>query len=407
MKQIKRLVLLLTLLERLNLSVLALCVSLPFALLYPKDNVTHSLLWAFGVLIPVQLICLICLKVKKRRDQYLLCALVLALALLIPNDGLRRFYYGLSCAPILISGLWMGRPRGKLVLTVPKFYHPLAALMLYSFGKIARNPTMSGFGITLLAVLTLICCFYYSQDKLLQTLRDAYQTEVSRRSIIRINRRLTAVFVLLSILVLIAVPFLFERERQSVPPEIEPAANTEPASTEVTEIEVTMPEIVVPTERGTLLNYDGVGTVMQYLFVAVMGIIVVQIIIGIVQAILSVFGSKGKHSAVEEEPEWVLEKLDSLRTEKPEDPATGWEKKIRRRYEKLILRRTRENEELDALTPTELEQRAGLAGRTGADELHEIYERTRYSPETPDRETYRRAKELAKALEHEPSAPSP
>lgn len=402
MKQIKALVLLLSLLERINLSVLALCVSLPFALLYPKDNVTHSLLWAFGVLIPVQLICQICLKVRKRRDQYLLCALVLALALLIPNDGLRRFCYGLCCAPILISGLWMGRPRGKLVLTVPRFYHPLAALMLYAFGKIAGNPTMSGFGVTLLAVLTLICCFYYSKDKLLQTLRDAYQTEISRRSIIRINRRLTAVFVALSVLILTAVPVLFERERRSVPPVIETAAYTEPAATE---LEITEPEAVVLTEQGTLLHFEGIGSVLQYLFLAALAAIAVLIVIGIVQALLSVFGSGGKHNAVEEEPEWVLERLDELRSEKPEDPAAGWEKKIRRRYEKLILRRTEKRAALEALTPAELEEKAGLAGRSETDELHEIYERTRYSPEPPDRETYRRVKELVKTLEHEPSAP--
>ena len=82
---------------------------------------------------------------------------------------------------------------------------------------------------------------------------------------------------------------------------------------------------------------------------------------------------------------------------KDEEPLTGYEKKLRRRYEKLIRSRTPKNTSLMAMTPTELETAAGMDG-PAARIVHDLYSRTRYSQEPATRESYAAFKEAVQQL---------
>lgn len=398
MKEIKRLERILTFLEWTNLSLLTLCLSLPFALLFPGDNPLVSILWGFGALIPVNLICLLCLKVKEKPKQYLFCAIVFTLAILLPDNSLRRFYYGFCCLPILISGLWIQRPRGKLILTVPRAYHPIAALLAYSFGKIAREPVMTSLGIALVALMILVFCFYYNQDKLLQTLRDTYRTEVSRRSIITINRRVTAAFVVLSILILGAVPFLIRQQEQTPVPvalvEVTETSSTAPSETETQPIEIDV------TERPEAYNYDAAVDTVEYIVLGGIAVLLIMLVIALVSALRGIYGSRSKHSTPKEEQEWQMERLETERKDKAGENLTGYEKKLRRRYEKLIRSRTEKDAALAPLTPVELGEAAKLRG-PAADAVRALYERTRYSPEPADKEIYSQFKEAVRDIQSE------
>ena len=396
MKDIKRLERILLVLERVNLTLLTLCLSLPFALLFSEDRVSVRLLWGLGTLIPVHLICAICLRVKKKLRRYLLCALVLALALALPDNTMRRFFYGVCCAPILISGLWIQRPRGKLVLTVPKLYHPVAALLVFSMGKIARLPLLSGAGIALVALLTLVACFYYNQDKLLYTLRDVYQTEISRRSIIAVNRRVTVGFLLLSVLILAAVPFLI-RQQEQTPVPIAAATETMTESTTTEETEPTFESVTVTDRSETTYNYDAAGTVLRYVLIAILAAVLLLAVFAIVSAIRSVIGSTPKHSERDEETDWQIERLESTAPDRHEENAAGYEKKLRRRYQKLIRSRTEQGTRLNSMTPAELGEAADLQG-PAAETVRELYEQTRYGPEPVTKERYTQFKQAVHSL---------
>ena len=81
--------------------------------------------------------------------------------------------------------------------------------------------------------------------------------------------------------------------------------------------------------------------------------------------------------------------------------AAGWDRKLRRRYEKLIRSRARRDVRLRAMTPAELEAEARLAG-PGAETVHVLYEQTRYSQSPADRERYAAFKAAVKTLEPQP-----
>ena len=68
-----------------------------------------------------------------------------------------------------------------------------------------------------------------------------------------------------------------------------------------------------------------------------------------------------------------------------EPPAEGWEKKIRRRYAALIGSRAGKESRLAPLTPTQLEQAAGLPEGEALDTLHTLYEKARYGSEACSR----------------------
>ena len=401
MNEIKRLERRISLLCCFHLALLTLCLAFLIGLVFPGDRPLVSVLWALGTVVPVQLIHQICLRVPEKLSRLLCSGLVALIAVLLPDDGMRRLSCALCCLPILVAGLWLKRPYGKIVLTVPKIYHLLACLFLYSFGKIVRSPLMCAFGIALAALMTLSFCFYRNQEKMLRTLRDAGREEVDHRSIIALNRRVMLVFAALGILVLAAVPWLLRWQGDRVAPvETEWTAEHPVAVTETTLPEPeTMPPDVIPTEPGKLLNYDTIGDAAMWIFVGIIGCVILLVIAAILIDLFSIQGGNGRHSDPDRQQEWQLERLETktIREGKEEAPV-GWDKKLRRRYEKLIRSRTKKDDRLNALTPAELGQAADLRGEA-AETILTLYEQTRYGPNPADRERCNAFKEAVKALD--------
>lgn len=399
MKEIKTLERIVSLICCVHLALMTLCLSLGIGLCYPGDDLTVCILWALGAVIPVQIIHQLCLRVKEQLPRVLLCILVAAIAVLVPDNGLRRFYYGLCCGIILISGLLIKWPHGRIVLTVPKGYHLFAAFLMYCFGKIIRSSVMAGLAIALFVLMTLTLCFYRNQEKVLWTLRDSSKEDVSRSAIIRLNRRVIGLFAALGILVLALVPWLLTWQGERVTPYEAPAASAAVITTTTEPVtQVTIPNNVVITDRGELISYDEVGTVMTWIFVAIIATILGIILFTVISDLLNIEGGNPRHTNPDQEQEWSLERLnpEELRPEERET-AVGYDKKLRRRYQKLIRGRTPKNANLAPLTPTELERAAKLGG-PGAETVHELYQKTRYSPEPATKETYTRFKEAAQSI---------
>ncbi|MBQ6159516.1 MAG: DUF4129 domain-containing protein [Oscillospiraceae bacterium] len=400
MKEIRQLKRSLHFLSCIHLALLTLCLSFSIALLYPGSDLTVCVLWAVGAVIPVQLIHQICLRVPKSLSRYLLCAAVTALAVLLPDEGLRRAYYGICCIPILISGLWFNRPNGKLVFTVPKIHHLMACLLLHSLGKISRSSVMAGFAIALFALMTLTICVYRNQEKVMHSLWNAGNEEVSHRSIIVLNRRVMALFAILGALILAAVPWLLQWQGERVAP-VETQGTAAAVAVTTTEFETVtkMPTDIVVTTAGEPLDYSGVGDVLTWLFVAVIGCILVLIVVALVLGLLSISDGNPKHTDPEPDQTWTLERLEPGDLgEQAEEPAVGYEKKLRRRYQKLIRGRSSGKAKLSSMTPEELERAAKLEG-PGADMVHKLYEQTRYGPGPTDKERYTAFREAERSLD--------
>ena len=404
MKEIKKLERIVSLICCVHLALMTLCLSLGVGLTYPGDNMTVCILWALGAVIPVQIIHQLCLRVRERLPKVLLCLLVAAIAVLLPDNGLRRFYYGLCCGVILISGLIIKWPHGRIVLTVPKGYHLFASFLLYCFGKIIRSSVMAGLAIALLVLMTLTFCFYRNQEKVLWTLRDLSREDVSSTAIIALNRRVIVLFAALGLLVLALVPWLLNWQGERVAPYDDPAVAASVTTTTTEPMtQVTIPNNVVITDPGEPISYDGVGTVLTWIFVAVIVTILGIILFTVISDLLNIEGGNPRHTNPDREQEWSIERLEPEEL-RPEDreTATGYDKKLRRRYQKLIRGRTSKNANLSPLTPTELERAARLGG-PGAEAVHELYERTRYSPEPATKETYAQFKDAVRDLTDPPN----
>ena len=401
MKELRRLENSVSFLCGVHLALLTLCLSLAVALLYPGDDPAVCVLWAFGAVVPVQIIHQICVRCSDKLLRVLLCAAVTLAAALLPNDSLRRFYYVLCCVPILIAGLLLNRPGGRIVLTVPKSYHLLAFLMLYALGRIIHSSLMSGLALVLLGLMSLTYFVYRNQNKLLSAFREAAKEEVAHRSIILLNRRVMVMFAVLGLLLLAAIPWLLQRQEPQAAPEETLELGTFAAASAVQTMEsvTDLPENLVITTAGEPLEYSGVGNVLMWVFVGVIGCILLLILFAWVLGLLSISNSDPKHADPEREQSWTLERLEPEKLRKDaEEPAVGYEKKLRRRYQKLIRGRSSGKAKLSSMTPEELERAAKLEG-PGADTVHKLYEQTRYGPGPTDKERYTAFREAERSLD--------
>ena len=208
-----------------------------------------------------------------------------------------------------------------------------------------------------------------------------YEIYDSLRSIIVLNRRVMALFAILGALILAAVPWLLQWQGERVAP-VETQGTAAAVAVTTTEFETVtkMPTDIVVTTAGEPLDYSGVGDVLTWLFVAVIGCILVLIVVALVLGLLSISDGNPKHTDPEPDQTWTLERLEPGDLGKQaEEPAVGYEKKLRRRYQKLIRGRSSGKAKLSSMTPEELERAAKLEG-PGADTVHKLYEQTRYGP---------------------------
>lgn len=383
--------------ETFHLGLLILCLSLPLTLLVFRGNLSTSLLWGFGALIPAELICFLGRRMEARLPRLLACLAVLAVALLLPDTWGRRFTWGLCCLPVFLAATLLPRPDGKLMLTVPKLYHPIAALQYYAFCGIYHLPPLASalaVGIALLMVLTILV--HANQARLLSTLRSEGDTAVSVQSILRLNRRTLVIFAALALAAILAVPMLARRSPRQQETQVytgetaafeqtEPLQDTEP------------PDIVVETSSEHTISYrlaENISLAAVLLaLVGMAGLCVVTLI----RELLAIRSGKRRTTSLRSDT-FVVEALEETEREAKEDAAEAYTAKLRRRYARLIRRRTDRTQELAPMSPAQLEQAANLGGSDAAQTIHRLYEQARYGPAPATREDDRAMKAALKEL---------
>lgn len=388
-------------LECIHLAILSLCLSMPFACILPEGSLPASLLWGFGAAIPVQLIRAVGYRVERKPRRILLCLAVLALAILVPNMPLRRVYYGLCCAPILLAALVLNRPGGKLVLTVPKIYHFLAPMFTYGLGVAANIPQLTAIGMTLAVLMILVFFFHMSQTRLLTTLRMDKKTGVSLQGILRMNRLITGLFAALFVVAVVLVPWLMSLVPKSTGETI-PRWTDILASEEVKEpVEAEETGMTPPDAKP--IDYTASENVLLVILAAFFLLAAGMALYRLLHNLANIDNSKSKHNSLTDDG-FVIERLeeDRLTGSIPPPEATAYDKRIRRRYSRLILRRTRPETELDPLAPKELEQAAHLPGDESGKTVHELYETARYAPFPVTKEEYQSFKAAAEEVKRAP-----
>lgn len=397
MKELKGLERLIRIGECIHLALMTLCFTFSIALLFKEDDQLYRALWALGAVIPVELIRFICAHFRKKLPRFLLSLGVFALTVCVTLKNYHIVYYAPPCILILISGLFLPRSKGRLIFTIPGALWLLVPVLTYAVGQVLQVPLLSRLAIVLSALLTLNYFLYLNQTRLLQDICMSTKAEVSVTGLIRQNRKVVAIFLLAGVLVLTAIPFLL----RAAPPETEDsrkgyieAEATEPPPTPYFPKEYTKDPGGKPLHLDFLTSIP-VGIAI-FVFVA-FGVFVIGGIGYLLYMLISSIDRRNKRTIPEIEDGMEFERIRPESAAREREHLTGYERKIRRRYEKLIRSRAPEKAALAAMTPTELEQTAHVTG-DGADTIHEIYSRTRYSPDPATKERYTAFQEAVRAL---------
>ena len=387
--------------ECVHLGLMTLVLASAITFTFQADDLRTQFLLILGAVLPVQLIRFLCERLERRLPRLLASLAVTALAVALTWENQRWSVCLICCLPILISGVFLPRSRGRILLTVPSLYMIVPLLFAYAYGRAVESlgvPMITNVVLTVTALATLNYFVYVSQCRLLLDFRMSSGAEVSVSNMIRQNRKTLAVFLVIGVVILTALPFLLRMETPAyVPLDAEEDTGSlistdhyeEPADKEYR-----------ASKGGTPLDLELAKDILVWILVLIPGLgVIVSVIKGIQIMLGNVRQRKNSRPAARTDG-LTVERLEEDRMGRKREKLTGYEKKLRRRYAKLIQSRVRRETPLAALTPTELERTAGLADRPETAEVHELYARTRYSPEAPDRETYLRFKELAKTLEH-------
>lgn len=405
MREMKLLGCLLGALEAVHLFVLTACLSIVLAFVVQEFPDTTQLLWALGAGIAVLAVYLPCRIIQKKLPRLTVGLFILAVSMLVCPSGMFRVIYGLCVGlQILISTL-LPRPDGKLLLSVPKLYHAPALLLLYAFSRIFQNNAMQLAAVTLSVVFVVNMLLYMQARKLLSALCDRSAAAVSDRSILRLNRRLMLVFCVLGAALIVAVPLLWsqrpQRAQASVPVETVETEETQPTEHQ---LDPEDGEWIVTPEH-TPVDLEPMTTTAELLILLLIILVVLLTVTAVIYGIRSLSNDRARRHD-QPEPDYAVEQLPAeQRAGKADAGTTGgsWSRRIRRQYQRLIRTRTGRHAKLAALTPTELEQAAGLRG-TARQTLHGLYEKARYSAASCEKEDYLAAKTAIHTLKKGESA---
>lgn len=399
MKELRGLERRIRLCECIHLALITPCISLVIALFVKEKNELVWLLMALGAIIPVQLIRFLCDRVKKPATKALLSLAVTAAASLLTIWHYWWMCYLACCIPILISGLILPRQKNRLILTTPTLIALIPSILIYALGKVYPKQLLCVVSVVQAALITLNYFLYVNQTRLLDDIGTAaigLKVNVSVTGIIRQNRKFFLGFLLAAALILVAVPLLMqsrEHETQELHWE-ESTGSAEPTAT---------PEPVQPEEKEYMESPEGkpidVESWTDAFPFMISFLIIAGSIVGAVALIWMLLNSitKRKEEPIKVEDGMTIERLKPETAQQEKEHLVGYEKKIRRGYEKLIKARAPVKTRLAAKTPTELEQTAAIRG-DGAGTIHTIYCLTRYGSEPATKERYAAFRDAVRAL---------
>ena len=398
MKELRELERRIRLLECLHLALVTLCISLIMTIFVGEKNEPVRLLMAIGAIIPAQIIRFICDRVEKLFPKVILSLAVTGAAMAATFWNNYSGCYLACCIPILISGLLLPRHRNRQILMIPTLIALIPNFLIYVLGKVLQKPMLCSVSAVLAALITLNYFLYMNQTRLLDNIGTAVialKATVSVSGLIRQNRKVVAGFLLAAILLIASVPILIGilGTEKTVEPREETVSVALPSPTPTPEPEGM--KDYRKSEQAEPINAEFLLSLPYALAFFIMLGFAAGFVAFIFVIISYIIGQKDGPLDVEDG--MTIERLKLEDASNGKERLSGYEKKIRRGYEKLIKHRAHEKAKLAVMTPTELEKAADVSG-DGADTIHDVYMRTRYSGEPATKEGYAAFKEAVRAL---------
>ncbi|MBQ1410740.1 MAG: hypothetical protein IIY94_05640 [Oscillospiraceae bacterium] len=386
--------------ECFHLSLITLYFAFLINLITANGDEKIRILLALGTVIPAQLIRFLCAHIEKKRFRLLASLGVMGVTIFLTWKDENWACYLLACLPILISGIFLPRSKDRILITVPSPYALIFAFLSFALGKAVEGlgvPYVADLSLALTALMTINFFLYLNLTRLAWNIRMSADAEVSVSSMVRQNRKVIVCYLVIGCLILTAIPFLLQKSPQREP--IEMIVEETGVIPVETAAEQKDERVFTSTPEGEReLHLDWLNDLLSWTLV--LGALSLAFFGGILGIRTLLEKTKTKKLMPPTVTDGlVVERLDEKETKQKKEKLSGWEKKIRRRYEKLILGRAPCGERLYALTPAELETVAKIADKPENAALHALYEQTRYGTGIPTKEDYQRFKDYAKALE--------
>lgn len=372
------------------------CLSLPLFLVFTETPTAATCFWAVGAALPVTAVCLLCKKLKKHSRQLLASVAVGALAVLCCRTPLQRVFYAICTGLYIVPAVLFPRPRGNMPLTTPRVFCPVFHFMDYALGMAVKSALLQKASVFLAFFYLLLYLLYRNLSRLRSALHDS-GAKVSSASMIQVNRRMISWFLALVAVAVIAVPWILRK----MPTPTAESSQVEPGSFYVTDTQsYAQPEEdserTVQTEHPFDLSFvDDLSTVLGIaLAAAALACAVLAVV-----SVLRQTDTQRQHDDTAGKERMTIQRLDDRQPPSgsaPEPKPTGYDRRIRRLYAKLIASRT--NQRLSPLTPRELEAAAGIPATPHGQTLHRLYEKARYASDECTRDDYLRLKDAVKAI---------
>lgn len=372
------------------------CLSLPLFLIFTETPTATTCLWAVGAALPVMAVCLLCRRLKKHLWQLLLSVAVGALAVLCCRTPLQRVFYAICTGLYIVPAAFFPRPQGNMPLTTPRSFCFVFHLLDYGLGVAVKSALLQKASV-LLAFFYLLLYLLYRNLSRLRSALSGSSAKVSSASMIRVNRRMICWFLALVAAAAIAVPWII----RNMPTHTAASSPVEPDSFFVTDTR----SYVEPEEESTrtvqtehpldLSALDDISTVLVIALAAASLACAAAAVVSVLRQI----DTRRQHGDKAGNERITVQRLDARRTQAdtaPEPAPTGYGRRIRRLYAKLIASRT--DRRLSSLTPQELEAAAEIPPSRHRQTLHRLYEKARYAPDECTKDDFLRVKAAVRAI---------
>lgn len=361
--------------ETANCGLLLLTLTVALTFSFQEGSGIIPLWNAYGFMVPFVLIKYIAEKYGRKNKGRLVTILLSIISIFLAYGNVAKVAWGAGLFIFLIAALYLPRPDGKILMTKPQIWHFVPFPFLYAIGSIT-----SSFEIIISSVLfALLSLLLFLMDRNMNGCRKRIREssgDVESRSILRENRRLLTLYILLFLLLAaVALPLIasMDREKEESPVSFDYYGFKNEQIKKEHSLEEK--EIVISKE-GRKLNLGNYGQVLLWGFAIIIAIALFLILYAFISFLLSIDDEKKKHKE-KEDVQFFSEKIVEKQTIKNSSPKRfSPEGKVRRMYKKLVLKEAK-GENLKGKTVGDIENNILL--NDSSKKIGEIYNTVRYS----------------------------
>ena len=377
----------------LNPSIIALAIMFSFNLAFPKTY-THAFFFSFLSLVPMLTVKVVSEMTDNRLIRCGSALLLILLSLFVPGEVMRPSWI-IMLSVFSFVFVFCPHIEGRTMMTKAHIWDIIPLLAAYILSQILADTVM----ISAVTLLILTFILEYMLEKNMEGVKKEVMSReclVNRDGIIKANRRVIILFVAVYLLLCLLIPMtvkLLSKEREETSAEYTFGEETE-RGTEEEKTPVERKEIRISKRAGTI-DFSPLGTLLLYLFLAVVGAGIILSVVALFYRLFSVINSGRRRRSRLSPDETITESdITDVRKEKERDTSPGYftpEGRIRRLYKGLVLSRGGGLSELRTMTTGEIEKNRDISRG-----VTELYERTRYRAAGADRESVKRMQSLVR-----------